>query len=87
MPKKVIMIYDLEGEDSKRIRFNRELFQYKIQSHKGKYNTLSNGVLKNYEKLAKSIVIFDKGFLSKVIKIIKKFGVSCRLYEINKEIK
>lgn len=87
MQKKIILIYNLKGNDSERIKFNRQLFKYNIQSHKGKYKTTSKGILKKYEKPVRSVVIFDKRNIIKVKKIISKFNVDYRLYEIYKEIK
>lgn len=86
MGKKVIMIYNLNGKDSERIKLNRRLFQYKTQSHKGKYETISNGILKEYEKPVRSVVIFDKTILNKVKKIVAESKIACRLYEISDEI-
>ena len=87
MGRKIIMIYNLKGRDSERIRFNRRLFQYKIQSHKGRYKSTSKGVLKEYEKPIRSVVVFDKKDLAKVKKAVQEFKVDYKLYEINKEIK
>lgn len=81
------MIYNLKGNDSERISFNRKLFQYNIQSHKGKYKKTSKGVLKVYEKPVRSVVIFNKEDTIQVMKVIDKFDVDHRLYEIHKEIK
>lgn len=86
MGNKVIMIYNMDGKDSERIKFNRRLFQYKTQSHKGKYETISKGVLKEYEKPVRSVVIFDKTILNKVKKIAAELKISCKIYEITDEI-
>lgn len=86
MNKKIIMIYDLKGNDSNRIKFNRELFEYKIQSHRGKYKTKSKGFLKEYLKPVRSVIIFNKLDLKKVQEILKKYNLTCKLYEISKEI-
>ena len=81
------MVYNLKGNDSERISFNRKLFQYNIQSHKGKYKRTSKGALKKYEKPVRSVVIFDKKEITNVLKLIDEFKVDHRLYEIYKEIK
>lgn len=81
------MIYDLKGRDSERIRFNRRLFQYKVQSHKGKYQSTSKGILIKYEKPVRSVVVFNKKDLAKVKKVVQEFRVAHKLYEINKEVK
>ncbi|MFA4853466.1 MAG: hypothetical protein WC599_13195 [Bacteroidales bacterium] len=86
MGKKVLMIYNLNGKDSERIKLNRVLFQYKTQSHKGKYETISKGVLKEYEKPVRSVVIFDKTFLNKVKKIMAETKIIYKIYEITDEI-
>ena len=80
------MIYNMKGNDSERISFNRKLFQYNIQSHKGKYKTVSKGALKKYEKPVRSVVIFYKEDITKVMKLIDEWKIECKLYEIYKEI-
>jgi len=87
MEKKIIMIYDLKGKDSQRIMFNRALFQYNLQSHKGKYKTKSKGILKDYSKLVRSVVIFNKEDLINVKKLLNKYKIYYKLFEIHKEIK
>ena len=84
---KIIMTYDLKGKDTQRIKFNRLLFQYNIQSHKGKYKSTSKGILEKYEKPVRSVVIFNKEDLSKVRGILNEFQMDYRLYEIKKELK
>ena len=86
MEKKILMIYNLNGKDSERIKLNRKLFQYKTKSHKGKYETISNGILKEYEKPVRSVVIFDKTILNKVKKIVAETNIICKIYEITDEI-
>lgn len=86
MKKKALMIYNLNGKDSKRIKLNRILFQYKNQSHQGKYETISKGILKEYEKPVRSVVIFDKTNLNKVKRIMMELKLSCKIYEITDEI-
>lgn len=81
------MIYHLKGNNSKRIGFNRKLFQYNIQSHKGKYKTVSEGALKKYEKPVRSVVIFNKENITQIKELIDKWKIDCKLYEIYKEIK
>lgn len=81
------MVYDLKGKDSKRIQLNRGLFCYKIQSHHGKYKRISNGILKIYEKPVRAVVIFSKGYLNKVKKLMMHFKTKCKFYEISRELK
>ena len=81
------MIYNLNGKDSSRIRFNRKLFNYKLQSHKGKYQTTSKGILKNYEKPIRSIIIFENKYLNKVRKLLNEYKIFHKLYQIQREIK
>ena len=87
MNKKIIMVYDLKGNDSNRIMFNRELFEYNLHSHNGKYNTKSKGILKEYSKLTRAVIIFNDNDLKKVKKLLKKYSLFYKLYEISKEIK
>ncbi len=43
------MIYNIpNGNHSTRISFNRELFNYRIQSNNGKYDKKTKGILKKY---------------------------------------
>lgn len=81
------MIYNLDGRDSNRIKFNRKLFNYNLQSHKGKYQATSNGILKKYEKPIRSVIIFEKKFLNKVKNLLEEYGITNKLYQIQKEIK
>lgn len=85
--KKIVMIYNLNGKDSDRIRFNRKLFYYKLQSHKGKYQTKSKGILKNYEKPVRSVVIFENKYLNNVKKLLNEYKIYHKLYYIQREIK
>jgi hypothetical protein len=87
MPKKIIMIYDLKSKDSVRIRFNRKLFEYTTQSHQGEYKVVSKGVLREYEKPVRSVIIFSNEHVIKVRKVLKEFKVDHRLFEIAKELK
>ena len=80
---KILMIYNIpEGDDITRITFNRQLFNYNIQSHKGKYQKKSKGILTNYEKPVRSCVIFDKEKLEQVKKLCKKLDIRTKFYEI-----
>jgi CMP-2-keto-3-deoxyoctulosonic acid synthetase len=78
------MIYTIpQGDDITRITFNRKLFEYNLQSHKGKYQKRSKGILTNYEKPVRSCVIFDKEQLEQVKKLTKKLQITTKFYEIN----
>jgi hypothetical protein len=81
--KKILMIYNIPyGNDSIRISFNRELFNYRIQSNKGKFDKKSVGILKIYERPLRSTVIFEKNQLDEVKKLCEKFKIENKLYEI-----
>ena len=80
---KILMIYSI-GDDAKRITFNRKLFSYKIQSHEGKYKYQSKGILTQYEKPLRSVIIFDKGKLEQTRKLCHKLNVEAKFYEITK---
>lgn len=84
---KIIMIYSLDGKDSSRIRFNRKLFNYKLQSHKGQYRTTSKGILENCEKPVRSVVIFENKYLKKVKNLVNEHKLFYKLYEIQREIR
>ncbi len=77
------MIYAIpKGDSVIRIRFNRKLFSYKIQSHRGKYKTNSKGVLTKYEKPTKSCVIFEKDNLDDIRILCRKFKVKPRFFSV-----
>ncbi len=79
---KILMIYSIPaGNSSLRITFNRELFPYNIQSHYGKYSRKSKGILIEYDKIIKSVIYFDKVYLSDVKKLVEKFNVAARFFE------
>ena len=81
------MIYAIpNGDDKLRIKFNRELFNYSIQSHKGKYKSKSKGILNNYEKLTKSCILFDHHKLNEIKNLCAKLNINTRFFEINKPI-
>ena len=76
------MIYNIpKGDDITRITFNRKLFNYNLQSHKGKYQKKSKGILTNYEKPIRSCVIFDKEKLQEVKKLCKKLDITPKFYK------
>ena len=79
------MIYHIpEGNSSVRISFNRKLFCYRIQSNSGKFDKVTTGILKDYEKPVRSTVIFEKKYLEDVKKICEKFEIKNEIYEIKK---
>lgn len=75
------MIYSI-GDDAKRITFNRKLFSYNIQSHAGKYKYQSEGIITQYEKPLRSVIIFDKEKLVPTRKLCHKLNVGAKFYEI-----
>jgi len=80
-----MIIYSIpKGDSVLRINFNRKLFSYNIQSHKGKYKRKTEGILKKYEKPIKSCVIFNKIHLKDIRKLCKNTGINYKLYEIKK---
>ena len=87
MPGKILLIYDLKGNDSQRILFNRRLFHYNMQSHEGRYKATSRGILKEFEKPVRSVVIFEKKYLTQVFKLVKNTpNLSYSFYEIVKKL-
>ncbi len=79
---KVMMIYDVAQDTSKRIALNRKLFNYNLQSHGGKYKRKSKGLLLKYEKPIRSCIIFDDQFLDETKALCKKLKVKFKLYRI-----
>ena len=81
------MIYHIpKGDASTRISFNRKLFCYRIQSNRGKFDKMSNGILKDFKKPVRSTIIFDESKIKAVKTICKKFGIKSTFYKIS-EIK
>ena len=79
------MIYAIpNGDDATRITFNRKLFNYNIQSHRGKYSRKSSGILSEYEKPTRSCVIFSGNFLQNVKNLCKNMKIKATFYEIKK---
>ena len=81
------MIYNLKGKDSDRIKFNRKLFRYNVQSHNGRYKKLTKGILEKYEKPIRSVVIFERKYLNKVRRLVDSIIADYSLYEIKEKIK
>ena len=82
---KIMMIYSIpEGNSSIRISFNRRLFNYNIQTHKGKYKKKTQGILQEFERPIKSCIIFDKKLLSSVKQLCDEFSIKYTFYKISK---
>lgn len=79
---KTLLIYHLNGNDSNRIKFNRKLFNYKTQSHKGKYEQTTKGILTKYEKPVRSAVIFDDKKTLQIKKLLNEFNIAHKMYKI-----
>lgn len=81
----VMMIYQIpDGKDSLRISFNRKVFNYNIQSHSGKYQKKSQGLLSIFEKPTRSCVIFEGKYLPKIRKICQELGIQSNFYEVKR---
>ena len=79
----IMMIYAIPlGDSVIRIRFNRKLLNYKIQSHQGRYEINSKGILTKYEKPTKSCIIFEKDSLDDVKSLCKKFKIKSRFFRV-----
>lgn len=75
------MIYSIpEGDSIVRINFNRKLFTYNVQSHKGKYKRKTKGILSKVDKPIKSCVIFDRRFLKDVRRLCREYKIDFKLY-------
>lgn len=80
------MIYSIpEGKDALRITFNRKLFNYNLQSHEGRYKKKSQGILSEYEKPLRSVIIFNKDKLPAVKGLCSQLSIDVKFYII-KEI-
>lgn len=83
--QKIMMIYSIpKGDDAIRIKFNRKLFEYNLQSHKGKYQSKSKGILSDFEKPLRSCVIFYEEKLEKVQRLCDELKVNSKFYKIKK---
>lgn len=76
------MIYSI-GDDIRRIQLNRKLFSYKTTSHSGKYVSKTKGILTNYQKPLRSIVIFDKNKLNQVKRLCNELQIQVTFYSIS----
>ena len=82
---KILMIYSIpKGNDVTRIAFNRKLFNYNLQTHKGRYKSTTKGILEEFEKPIRSCVIFQEKNLSKVKNLCEQFKIIAHFYEIKK---
>lgn len=80
------MIYFIEkGNSAARFGFNRALFPYNIQSHSGKYCRKSNGILKKYEKITRSVILFEERYYNSVKDLVSKFKVSARFFTVEEK--
>ena len=83
--KEILMIYHIpNGNASTRISFNRKLFCYRIQSNSGKFDKISNGILKKFKKPVRSTIIFDELKIKDVKKICAEFNIQAEFYKIKK---
>lgn len=80
--KQIMLIYNFKGNDSQRIKFNRKLLNYNTQSHEGKYKKKTKGILKQYQKPTRSLIIFPKNNLKQIKEILTEFKIDYTLYEI-----
>jgi len=80
-----MMIYSIpKGDSILRINFNRKLFTYNVQSHKGKYQRKTKGILSKVEKPTKSCVIFNKEYLKDVKDLCNNLKINFKLYLIKR---
>lgn len=80
-----MMIYSIpKGDSILRINFNRKLFAYNVQSHKGKYQRKTKGILSKIEKPTKSCVIFDKKYVQDVKDLCNDLKINFKLYLIKR---
>lgn len=83
--EKCLVLYKFDKLDPKdRVRITRELFGYKEQSHKGKYQYQTKGRLYNYEKPVRSVIILQRSDVDDTLKILKKYNAKTRAYLIQK---
>ncbi len=79
----ILMIYNIpKGDAATRIAFNRKLFNYNIQTHKGKYKRQTKGILEQYEKPIRSCIIFSHNKYAEVKKLCEEFKIKTNFYKI-----
>jgi hypothetical protein len=72
----IMMIYSIpKGNASIRITFNRKLFCYRVQSNEGKFDKKTKGILREFKKPLRSVIIFNKSQYQEVKKLCNQFKI------------
>ncbi len=81
---KFILVYGFDSiEPKKRLEFNRKLYGYTDYSNNGQYTYFRKGLLypKEYEKLAKSVLLLDKK-PGGLISLLKNYNANYRIFKV-----
>ena len=77
------MIYSIPKADKKiRVQFVRELYNYEIKSHQGKYTHKTKGILDKFRKPANACIIFNINKMKDVKKLCEKYSINSKFYKI-----
>ena len=77
------MIYSIPKADKKiRVQFVRQLCDYEIKSHQGKYTHRTKGILDKFRKPANACIIFKMDKIDDVKKVCKKYSINAKFYKI-----
>lgn len=85
MNAKILACYSFEKiSPIKRKQFDRKMFGTIEKSHKGKYETKTEGILTNieHERPVRSVIIFDEKYEKRVITILKEFSAKIHIYKV-----
>ena len=87
MARKSIILYDLKNKKPKeKVDITRKLFGFKDKSNNGNYTYKRKGLLNNikHEKWKKATILINSKDETKVLKILKKFGLRALITRIPK---
>jgi len=79
MTKKSLILYDLKNKKpNEKVIITRTLFGFEDKSNNCNYTYTREGLLKNipHEKWNKSVILINSKDETKVLKILKKFGLN-----------
>jgi hypothetical protein len=85
MERNMLICYKFEKIDPvKRKQFDRKMFGTVEKTHKGKYQSITKGVLEgiSYRKPVRSVLIISKKHIKKVMGVFKEFSTKTEIFEI-----
>ncbi len=80
-----MLIYAIPNADKKlRVQFCRRLYDYKVDSHKGRYSTTTRGILDKFERPTRSCIIFEKSKMKKIKELCDEFKIQVMFYKVER---